>query len=302
MSRWDDYDRYHWFPKSVPIRAKGGIRAQSKRGSFGESWWAKRWMQVLDSFDIGARLSRGRSYARRGQVLSIDIAKGLVQAKVQGSRPQPYKVKMEVKTLGAAEWKKVAKAVSSQAIFAAKLLGGALPAEIEQVFEAEKVSLFPARISDLRTDCSCPDWSNPCKHIAAVYCLLAEEFDRDPFLVFRMRGMEREEFGKLLAEFGAVAMTTPETEEEALPPEPLPADPALFWSGRPVRQSLPGEGQPPAMAAALIKRLGRLPFWRSEQDFVSAMEAVYTDATDRNSGAGWEPAAGYEPAPQSYRG
>jgi uncharacterized Zn finger protein len=278
MSRWDDYQGFNWFRKSVPRQVKGGIRAQSKRGSFGETWWAKRWIQVLDSFNLGARLQRGRSYARGGQVLSIDIGKGRVSAKVQGSRPKPYNVTMEVKPLGAPEWKKVAKAVSSQAIFAAKLLGGALPAEIEQVFQAENVTLFPARVSDLRTDCSCPDWSNPCKHIAAVYYLLAEEFDRDPFLIFRMRGMEREEFGKLLAGFGVVAS---DIEEEVLPPEPLPSDPAAFWSGNRRRASNAGDVQAPAMPAALVKRLGRLPFWRSEADFVSAMETVYVDATDR---------------------
>lgn len=277
MGQWDEYDGFWRFPKSVPIQGKGGIRAQSKRGSFGESWWARRWIEVLNSFNLGARLSRGRSYARRGQVLSIDIAKGLVEAKVQGSRPQPYKIKLQVKTLGPAEWKKVAKAVSSQAIFAAKLLGGALPVEIEEVFAAEKVSLFPARGSDLKTDCSCPDWSNPCKHIAAVYYLLAEEFDRDPFLIFRMRGMDREEFGKLLGNCGVA----PEIQEEAPTPEPLPDDPALFWSGKPVRQNPSGDLQPPAMPAALVKRLGRLPFWRSEQDFVSAMETMYQAASER---------------------
>jgi uncharacterized Zn finger protein len=84
MSRWDYYGGY--FPPSIPRKAKGGIRAQSKRGSFGESWWAKRWIAVLESFQIGARLNRGRSYARSGQVLSIEIEKGMVRAKVQGSR------------------------------------------------------------------------------------------------------------------------------------------------------------------------------------------------------------------------
>src|SRR5438094_873916 len=78
------YRRFVYKPR---IKAKGGIKAQSKRGSFGETWWAKRWIAVLESFNIGARLSRGRSYARSGQVLSIDIAKGEIKSKVQGSSP-----------------------------------------------------------------------------------------------------------------------------------------------------------------------------------------------------------------------
>src|SRR5215207_4499166 len=104
MSRWDYWDYYEQKPAR---EVKGGIKAQSKRGGFGESWWAKRWIQVLESFNIGARLSRGRSYARNGQVLSIAIEKGKVEAKVQGSRPRPYDVTIEVKTLSESEWAKV---------------------------------------------------------------------------------------------------------------------------------------------------------------------------------------------------
>src|ERR1700738_4477289 len=114
-------DYYPRFPRSRPREAKGGIKSQTKRGTFGESWWARRWIGVLESFDIGARLSRGRSYARKGQVLSIDIEKGKVKAKVQGSRPTPYTVTIETKALTADEWKRLAQALSRQAIFAAKL-------------------------------------------------------------------------------------------------------------------------------------------------------------------------------------
>src|SRR5438874_11790706 len=93
-----------YYPRSTPRAAKGGIKAQSKRGGFGESWWARRWIAVLESFDIGARLGRGRSYARGGQVLSIDVGTGTVKAKVQGSRPKPYDVTIEVKTLTPEQW------------------------------------------------------------------------------------------------------------------------------------------------------------------------------------------------------
>src|SRR3990172_12480504 len=103
VSMW--YREY--FPRSRPRQAKGGIKSQSKRGVFGESWWAKRWIGVLESFNIGARLGRGRSYARKGQVLSIRVEQGKVNAEVQGSRPKPYKVSIQVKTLSAEDWKKV---------------------------------------------------------------------------------------------------------------------------------------------------------------------------------------------------
>src|SRR4030066_874805 len=132
MGYWDDYRR---FKPSIPREAKGGIKAQSKRGTLGESWWASRWIAFLESFNIGARLGRGRSYARRGQGLSIEIDKGKVSAKVQGSRPKPYDIKLEVKTLSSSDWQKLTKVLSRQAIFSAKLLMGEMPLDIEKGFK-----------------------------------------------------------------------------------------------------------------------------------------------------------------------
>jgi uncharacterized Zn finger protein len=276
---------YPRFPRSRPRQAKGGIKAQSKRGGFGQSWWAQRWIHVLESFDIGARLGRGRSYARGGQVLSIDIDKGKVKAKVQGSRPTPYAITIEVKALSQADWKKLAQALSGQALYAAKLLAGEMPQDIEQIFQEEKLSLFPEKLRDLSTECSCPDWSNPCKHIAAVYYLLGEEFDRDPFLLFKLRGLSREELMALLSEGGAShakgKRAPAEEEAEAPPAEPLPAEPALFWSGGGLPEGLFGEVQSPPVHAALPKRLGNFPFWRGAEHFLEALEPVYRQASQR---------------------
>ena len=283
------YDWYY-FPPSRPREAKGGIKAQSKRGAFGESWWAKRWIEVLESFNIGARLDRGRSYARRGQVLSIDIKKGTVTAKVQGSRSRPYQVKIRVNTLTRTAWKKLAKALSRQAIFAAKLLAGKMPENIEDAFKSVGLSLFPSRLLDLHTDCSCPDWSNPCKHIAAVYYLLGEEFDRDPFLIFKLRGMEWEELitlaygqsakrSKTGRDETTSASSVPQEEEPLLPPEPLPSEPEAFWGQGGVEGEVDGEVRIPPVSAALPKRLGNFPFWRSRESFLSALEEIYREAS-----------------------
>ena len=216
MSRWrrshDYYGYRDYYPPSRPREAKGGIKAQTKRGSFGQSWWAKRWIAVLESFDIGARLSRGRSYARRGQVTAIEVAEGLVKAKVQGSRPKPYDIVIKVATLSQSDWKKLAGTLGKEALFAAKLLAGQMPEDIEKAFTAAGLSLFPQKSKDLDTDCSCPDWSNPCKHIAAVYYLLGEEFDRDPFLIFKLRGMTRE---KLVGLIGGTAEAGGQRREKA---------------------------------------------------------------------------------------
>jgi uncharacterized Zn finger protein len=194
-------DRGFYPPPSVPRPVKDGLRAKSKRGAIGETWWSQRFIEVLEDFHEGPRLVRGRAYARRGQVIDMDVAAGEVRARVQGSRARPYSVSIGVTVLGDADWARVEEAMASQAVFLARLLGGEMPHEIGDAFAATGLSLFPATADDLDTNCSCPDWENPCKHIAAVYYLLAEAFDRDPFLIFAWRGRPRE---RLLAELRAL--------------------------------------------------------------------------------------------------
>jgi uncharacterized Zn finger protein len=173
------------------IRVSGGIKAQSTRGAIGESWWSRRFLNVLESFALGSRLTRGRSYARRGQVLSLSVAPGTVSAVVQGSRPRPYDVEIELRAFDDATWLAVETALAEQAIFTARLLAGEMPAQIEEVFTAAGAPLFPTGAEQLDMSCSCPDWGVPCKHVAATFYLLAEAFDADPFEILHWRGRDR---------------------------------------------------------------------------------------------------------------
>jgi uncharacterized Zn finger protein len=280
---YSSYYDFGYFPPSVPREAKGGIKAQTKRGSFGESWWAKRWIQVLESFNIGARLGRGRSYARSGQVLSIDVGQGKITAKVQGSRATPYSITIQVKLLIQGDWEKVLTHLGEKPIYAAKLLAGEMPQDIETIFKDLELSLFPSTYKDLSTECSCPDWSNPCKHIAAVFYLLGEEFDRDPFILFKIRGMSRE---TLISKLSATASQetsspTPEAAEETFTPEPLPTDPQRFWKGEALPEELFGEVRIPAVPAVLPKQLGKFPLWRGKEKFQEAMETLYSQASPK---------------------
>ena len=208
------------------------------------------------------------------------MSEGKIQAKVQGSRPKPYEIKMQVKELPKEAWAKVAAAAAAQAIFASKLLAGEMPQEMEEIFQAAGVSLFPERSRDLTTDCSCPDWSNPCKHIAAVYYLLGEEFDRDPFLIFRMRGMSREAFLGLL---GSGRTGVRAAAATVLPPEPLPADPTIFWKPSDTNAQGSSTVTPAttevATEAALPRRLGKFPFWRGRLNFHEFLDGVYARAS-----------------------
>ncbi|MDH2424534.1 SWIM zinc finger family protein [Sphaerisporangium sp. TRM90804] len=179
-----------WFEASAPIEVENGLRARGRRGTIGEQWWSRRFIDILERVCAPGRLSRGRAYARKGQVLGLDLGPGLVVSRVQGSRPEPYRVSVRIDAYDEAAWGRVQDALSRQALYRAKLLAGEMPSEIVEVFDALGLPLFPA---ELDMDCSCPDWGVPCKHLSAVLYLLAEAFDDDPFLVLAWRGRARDE-------------------------------------------------------------------------------------------------------------
>lgn len=183
-------------PPSRPRPVKKGIVARSSRGKIGERWWSQRFIEVLESFALGSRLSRGKNYARAGQVLDLRVEPGEVSAHVQGSRRKPYTVSIGLESYPELIWAKVEIALAEQAILSAQLLAGEMPAELEEVFDIAGTPLFPSTIADLDLECSCPDWEVPCKHLAATFYLLAERFDDDPFQILHWRGRER---GKLLS-------------------------------------------------------------------------------------------------------
>jgi uncharacterized Zn finger protein len=272
----------YYTPK--PAReVKGGIKAQSRRGAFVTNWWGRRWISGLESFEIGERLSRGRTYARKGQVMDIEIEPGVVRARVQGSRSRPYEVEIQFQPLSRTQWRQVAKALGGRFITLAKLLAGEMPEETEEVFLSAGLSLFPHQLRDLKTGCSCPDWSNPCKHTAAVFYLLAEEFDHDPFLLFKLRGLSRQELFELLG-YGLglpAAPVLPEPDQigvaESLLEEPS-LEPSSFWGDEDLPSDLFGEVKLPEIAAALPKRLGNFPFWRGKVPLLEALEPLYLKA------------------------
>ena len=185
-----------WFPAEParPLAVDGGLKARSTRGAIGQTWWSGRFIAVLEAIIVGGRLERGRNYARRGQVISMDVAAGMVGALVQGSRVQPYRVRIGLDAFGEPEWDAAERALSGSAWYSAKLLAGEMPEDIEDVFAELSLALFPASSAELSMYCSCPDWEVPCKHIAAVFYLLAEAFDDDPFSILAWRGRGRDQF------------------------------------------------------------------------------------------------------------
>lgn len=202
-----------YFPKATPRPVEGGIRAKSARGPISSTWWSSRFIAVLEAMGMGNRLTRGRAYARRGQVVSLDLDAGLVTANVQGSRARPYRVRIGVTAYGKDQWARIEERLAADAWFVAQLLAGEMPQDIEGVFGDLGLALFPSRAGDLSLDCSCPDWEVPCKHLAAVFYLLAERFDDDPFSILAWRGRDRDE---LLGRLNAISALT-DDEDEGVP-------------------------------------------------------------------------------------
>ena len=173
------------------IAVEGGVAAKSRRGAIGESWWSGRFLSVLEELGVGGRLTRGKTYARAGQVIDLAIEPGEVVATVQGSRPEPYRARIGLTPFAEEAWEAVESAFARDSWYAASLLGGSVPDDLEDVFASVGLSLFPTGAREMPMDCSCPDWSVPCKHLAAVAYLVAERFDDDPFLILRWRGRDR---------------------------------------------------------------------------------------------------------------
>lgn len=188
--RWDD--PWQKFPASVPLTAENGIATSKQRGEMASTWWSQRLVELLDSYGLGARMQRGRRYARQGQLVSFDVQPGALVAQVQGSRRTPYVVTVAAQPLNDTQWDAVDEAMRARVAFAARLLAGEVPPELETVFDSAGVTLLPRRWSDVRASCSCPDWESPCKHVAAVLYVFADRLDDDPWLLLTWRGRTRD--------------------------------------------------------------------------------------------------------------
>jgi uncharacterized Zn finger protein len=252
----------------------------------GTTWWGQRWIRALEQFsrDYLSRLGRGRTYARTGRVHDLSIGPGLVTAVVTGS--EPYDVSLRMDAFSTAEWNMAIRIMAQEARYAAELLAGQMPADIDAVFRRCKRSLFPSKSHDLETDCSCPDWASPCKHVAAMHYVLGEAFDRDPFLLFELRGRTRDQVLVALSRLrtgtadGAsperhtaeVASTSAEVLPETLaayevPPVPLP--------------TLRFNFEPPQMPAAILRSINPPRPWSLEESPADFLADLYAAASQR---------------------
>jgi uncharacterized Zn finger protein len=265
---------------------------------FSRTWWGQRFIAALEEYTDPARLGRGRSYASSGRILEYSLANGTVNARVRGSinpyfgvyKEPIYRTAITIKPISSGDWKKAIQQIASRADLVTKLLMNEMPDTIEDAFSRLGLHLLPHSESDFVTDCSCPDWANPCKHIAGLYYLLASALDRDPFLMFELRGLTREALhseliktplGKILAS-SLKSEDLPDVEPvESYYTRPIREAGAVvtshkeFWAGAKRLPPLPTTS-PTSVSALLVKKQGDYPpFWHKDVSFISMMEELY---------------------------
>ncbi len=272
---------------------------------FSRTWWGQRFIEALEKMMDSGRLGRGRSYARGGKVKSFGIKDGLIEAQVRGSvnpyfgvyKEPLYFTTIEFKSISAANWSAAIAYVASKASLISRLMLNEMPDNIEDAFAKLDLHLLPHHKDDFKTTCSCPDWSNPCKHIAGVYYLLAAQLDQDPFLLFELRGLSRESLQTELAKSTLGQALSAELSLEKTAPNP---DPTYYT--RPVRSSVAvtslkdfwhGAKRLPqvieatsqvSVPAILVKKQGDFPpFWPKESSFIETMEELYGRIRNKNT-------------------
>jgi len=265
---------------------------------FSRTWWGQEFIQALDNISDDGRLSRGRAYVNNGKITSFGIKDGIVLARVRGSinayfgvyKEPLYITTIEFQPISAAKWAAAIALIASRASLISRLLLNEIPSNIEDSFTTLGLHLLPHGEKDFNAQCSCPDYGNPCKHIAGVYYRVAAELDRDPFLLFELRGLSREDLYKELAKspLGKALSAELQLSQGSLKPAEsyytrpitVAAQPVErlqdFWQGT---KRLPQTMEPltkPLVAGIPVKKQGDFPaFWQRNNSFIEVMEELY---------------------------
>ncbi|MEG1933096.1 MAG: hypothetical protein RR133_00735 [Kiritimatiellia bacterium] len=234
----------HIYAPRIAKTVHGGLRLQSSRKNV---WWRQQWITYLESLRMGARLGRGRNYAQLGQIKTLTLIPGKLTAEVQGASEAPYQIVITMPELNAALMSNFLK---THPTITAQLYTHGLPISIETELQRQGLSLFPRKKSDMHFECTCKDWSRPCKHLAATLYLFIDAISADPLLFLRFRGIE---------------LSNP---MPPIKPEILDENTILHLA-------------PATINGLLSKRLGTLPYWRGTEDFLKTLESCYLRSKDR---------------------
>ena len=175
------------------LRKKGAniqpVRIESRK--IAHTFWGQAWCQHLEKFsDYENRLPRGRAYVRNGSVCHLEVQKGKIVAKVSGSRL--YDVNITINALPKNKWSGVKALCAGQVGSMLELLQGRISNQVMSVVTDREKGLFPLP-KEIDLDCSCPDWAEMCKHVAAVLYGMGARLDEKPELLFFLRGVDHQE-------------------------------------------------------------------------------------------------------------
>lgn len=215
-------------PKPLPLkprRVRGGVKISTTEQAslWSESWAAQRWVRLIEQAAPGKRAVEGLEYASLGQTKSLIVEAGVAQGLVQGRAERAYQAKLTVAAFSSDQWEKVVHVMTDQAVYAAKLLAGDLPTNIEEVFVPLGLKLFPSDATEVGFSCTCVEFQGEereaaakkaagepselkwCKHLACTAYLLAQKLSSDPFLMFKLRGLDGTELLERLRHSRAIA-------------------------------------------------------------------------------------------------
>jgi len=161
------------------------------RQKFGSTFWGNYFLDAINRYYMyDARVDRGKAYANSGKVVYINIESNKVQARVRGHYGYDYKVKLEFSPYKENEKKQIIDIIENNVLILGEIINGKLPEDLMIELEKRKISIFPENWNKLNRSCDCPDWGDPCKHMAAVYFVLASQIDKNPFILFELRGLD----------------------------------------------------------------------------------------------------------------
>jgi len=265
----------------TPSRAtRNGQRTPRKsQEPLASQWWSQRFTAVLEGYGLGPRMERGRRYARGGRVTDLVVKAGRLEARVQGSRATPYRVSVRSEAASKAQWRSLELLFATRLGWAAQLLAGEVPANLEAAFAEAGVALFPRRWEDLQVRCGCPDDAEPCKHIAAVLYVFAQQLDGDPWLLLAWHGRDRQTLLQALQQgpAGPAASGGKAGGDEALNSE-LESLPPWWPAGlrsRPGPRLQPPDPLPPDPPERALQRLGPLELPGAPPDWQERLAEIY---------------------------
>jgi len=265
MSYYDNW----YYPRKK--KSKKPVGQPVQRVKYGQTWWGEQWLNALAKIDYDNRLPRGRAYAGNGSVLETKIDANKIRSKVQGSRPSPYQISIEIPLFSNNQKEKLLEEIRQDPFILSKLLNRELPQELDRVASDEGIRLFPSSWKDFAMHCSCPDWAVPCKHLAAVIYVISREIDSNPFLVLKLHGLD------LLEELKDADAGIAEHESEMIPStETMLLDDVPESDQEPDfgMNALPDFSGIPADSKAILSLLPASPLFY-QKDFRALMQSAY---------------------------